>query len=153
MVFVVVRVDTNEGLDTLLSQLNRFELPYNVCSEDNLEAPVSTSTSSSTSVTDTADSCDVVGATVTAEVVVSGEEIDIATLLGSRSDGDDGTLEPTNGAWPDACTSEICGSFNLVPFLRSKMLHAAIHSDFKRNEEEYMKLLLLTEKCFDNPYM
>ncbi|CAJ0597973.1 unnamed protein product [Cylicocyclus nassatus] len=84
---------------------------------------------------------------------------------------------------------KICNSSNSVPFLRSKMLHAATHSDFKRykcphcdkrgastatvtlhikskhpgqppnefldemNQEEYMRLLLLTEKCFDDPYV
>uniref|UniRef100_A0A1I7XSG6 C2H2-type domain-containing protein n=1 Tax=Heterorhabditis bacteriophora TaxID=37862 RepID=A0A1I7XSG6_HETBA len=104
-------------------------------------------------------------------------------------------------------TCRICGASTIVPFLRSKMLHAAVHSDFKRlnmvrhekrnianisvfrykcnlcdkravsmttiklhikahhtsqketaftdemTEEENIKLLALTERCYTNPYL
>ncbi|KAK5974220.1 C2H2-type domain-containing protein [Trichostrongylus colubriformis] len=227
--FVVVRVQDEERLKNLLKQLENLALPYNICSEGNLRAPANSETSASANTgSEPADSSDVVRPTVTAEVMVSGEEIDITTLLGPHcSGGEAATMKPSNGAWSEPSNCEglvvradgswalpsasaiegsrrrvrnnikryrrqlckICGSFNLVPFLRSKMTHAAIHSDFKRykcpycdkrgvsvgtitlhiksrhpgkphneyfdemNEEEYVKLLLLTERCFDNPYM
>ncbi|KAK6745121.1 hypothetical protein RB195_011685 [Necator americanus] len=220
--FVVVRVSDGEPIRKLTEVLNDLALPYNICSEDNLKVPGGPSSSCES---DEPKSVRVIQATGTAEVVPSGNEINIATLLQHHSNSDmdskafnelwmqpggsqcmiqpDGSLSvspfpffgssrprvPNNIKRYRRQICKMCGSSNLVPFLRSKMVHAATHSDFKRykcphcdkrgvsvatitlhiksrhpgqphneyfdemNEEEYVKLLLLTEKCFDNPYM
>lgn len=225
--FVVVKVTDGATMNALLDHLEILQLPYNVCSEDNLQVPDDEASTSAIEVTvqSEASTRRVAQATVTAEVIPSGKEIDISTLL---CHGDDSSGEVTipkehrtlrtlfesleGRMKPDISIAsltlppprrraannikryrrqicKLCGSSSLVPFLRTKMVHAATHSDFKRykcphcdkrgvsvatitlhiksrhpgkphneyfdemNEEEYVKLLLLTEKCFDDPYM
>ncbi|KAL6726013.1 hypothetical protein Aduo_008026 [Ancylostoma duodenale] len=222
--FVVVRVPDGEAMKNLTEKLDNLALTYNICSEDNLKAP----NEPSSSIGDSERSSErAFQATGTAEVVLSGDEINIETLLQQHVNNDVDSkafrelwMRPSGSqcfVQPDGSVTmsappipvfssprrrvpnnikryrrqicKICGSSNLVPFLRSKMVHAATHSDFKRykcphcdkrgisvatitlhiksrhpgqphneyfdemNEEEYVKLLLLTEKCFDNPYM